>query len=360
MRESDVVYYASIAHRQTIHSLASSVWLLYDLLTTFDQEVEFVRRSANTLPKTLYLISRYVGLFGQFVSATNLLPMFCFSSLMASLTLLVCLIFSIEVSLMLRIDALYGRSRTVRALLAVAFTAEVAVAAAINGITYPRVYTELRPFPPDWPFEGCFYPTDSYLYKFCWIPILAFESVLFCLNVAKCISYGPLDHTPLIYRLFRDGSVYFAIAFAFMLVCTISQFLDFSSLSSVASTWISAVFSYAGCHLLLSVRKVAAQRERLDLTLLSIHASAVHDEAKSETYLDSPDSLEPPRISSRQRTDSIELVPRHISHHLDFVGLHNGDASSAQRTESSDWSKRRRSESQSDSVSTAWVHGSQP
>ena len=37
-------------------------------------------------------------------------------------------------------------------------------------------------------------------------------AVLFLLNVAKCISYAPLDHTPLIYRLFRDGSLYFMMS----------------------------------------------------------------------------------------------------------------------------------------------------
>ncbi|KAI0367647.1 hypothetical protein BV20DRAFT_970196 [Pilatotrama ljubarskyi] len=234
--------------------------------------------------------------------------------------------------------------------------AEVGTAAIISGLTYPRVYAELRSFPPEWPFKGCFYPTDLYLYKLCWIPVLTFESLLFCLNAAKCISYGPLDHTPLIYRLFRDGSVYFAIAFAFMLVCTIAQLLGISSLSSVTATWISAVFSYSGCHLLLSVRKVAAQRERQDLTLLSIHASAIHDEPKSETYLDSPDSLEPPRMSLPRRMDSIELVPTRMSLRLDLAGLQAaGGTTPGQRMELCDWSNRRRSESQSESATSGFA-----
>ncbi|KAI0642571.1 hypothetical protein C8Q79DRAFT_219556 [Trametes meyenii] len=65
MNESDVLFFVRTAHRQSIHSIASSAWLLYDLLTTFDQEMEFVWRSANTLPKYLYFVSRYGGLFGQ-------------------------------------------------------------------------------------------------------------------------------------------------------------------------------------------------------------------------------------------------------------------------------------------------------
>ena len=68
----------------------------------------------------------------------------------------------------------------------------------------------------------------------CRVPITAFESrlalavvdvsrangltrtaVLFVLNVIKCISYSPLDNTPLIFRLFRDSSVYFVMSVSF-------------------------------------------------------------------------------------------------------------------------------------------------
>ncbi|KAI0631025.1 hypothetical protein C8Q77DRAFT_1130736 [Trametes polyzona] len=314
MSESDVLYLVRTAHGHRVHTLASSVWLLYDLLTTFDQEVEFVWRSANTLPKYLYLVSRYIGLFGQFTLASQLLPVFCRGQLITWLILDSCLILSIELSLMLRIDALYGSSRRIRTLLSVAFLVEVAMACTINGLVYPGLYAKLRPFPSDWPIAGCFFPPALFWSKLSWAPILVFETFLFCLNAAKCISYGGLDQTPLIYRLFRDGTAYFAIAFAFMLACIITQLLGVSAASSVMSTWISAVLSYSGCHLLLSVRSVAAQRERLDLTFLCSPASDMHsdsDDIKASEPSNIPYTLDPPRISlHHQRVNSIELVPR--------------------------------------------------
>ncbi|EIW55289.1 uncharacterized protein TRAVEDRAFT_131410, partial [Trametes versicolor FP-101664 SS1] len=178
--------------------VSSAVWLLYDLLTTFDQEVSATGcRSANTLPKFLYLVSRYVGIFGQF----------CNGQLITSLILDSCLILSVELSLMLRIDALYGRKAKRVWLLNLPQTA-----AAINGIIYPRIYAESRPFPSDWPLKGCFFPTDIFWNKLCWYgPDSSGIALLFCLNTAKCISYGRLEQTPLIYRLFRDGSAYFAM-----------------------------------------------------------------------------------------------------------------------------------------------------
>ena len=37
------------------------------------------------------------------------------------------------------------------------------------------------------------------------------EAIAFGLNTYKCIQYGPAGNTPLIYRLFRDGTIYFAV-----------------------------------------------------------------------------------------------------------------------------------------------------
>ncbi|KAH9847442.1 hypothetical protein C2E23DRAFT_848474 [Lenzites betulinus] len=335
MRKSDVLELLWSEHSQRFHTLSSAVWLLYDLLTTFDQEVEFVWRSPNSIPKFLYLVSRYVGLFGQFTLASGILPVFCRGQLLTSLIFFPCLIMSIELSLMLRIDALYGRSRKVRVVLLTAFVLEVASAAWLNGLTYPTVFAELQPFPPKWPFKGCIFPVlDIYWYKFCWFPIIAFETLLFGLNTAKCTSYGRMD-TPLIFRLFRDGTAYFAIAFVFMLVCIVSQFLDFPSASNALPTWLYAVFSYSGCHLLLSVRSVAAERERLDLTLLCAQASETQDgSADTPLALYTPDPparvAPPPRISlSRRVGASFELLPR-----LSRVGRRSGGRDAAVGLES--------------------------
>ncbi|KAI8976688.1 hypothetical protein BD414DRAFT_161639 [Trametes punicea] len=356
MTESDVlIEYAKTSHRQSMHMLASAVWLLYDLLTTFDQEVEFVWRSTNTFPKLLYFISRYGGLCGQLYHATAHLPIFCRGDVVGSLVVLGCMMISVELSLMLRIDALYGRSRKVRLLLFAGFAAELGTVAGMNTMLYSHILGDLQTFPPDWPVRGCVFPDSIFINKLVWIPVLAFETLLFCLNTIKCISYGPLDHhTPLIYRLFRDGSVYFAITLAFMLLCTASQFMNDSQLSIISVAWISAVFSCSGCHLLLSVRSVAARREQLDLTLFSVHASDMDDNAEPDCPMDgrrplSPD--EPPRLSLPHRANSIELVPRHRS-----LIVPSGKSTDEPETHSSDSSRGRRSETLSPSCSSSsWL-----
>ncbi|PIL23556.1 hypothetical protein GSI_14869 [Ganoderma sinense ZZ0214-1] len=306
MSESDaeLLFFMQLARRQRVHDIASAAFLVWDLITTLDEEVsngspsfsadcidpedcspslkvEYIWGSANTLPKYLYFISRYLGLFGQLVVSTNLVPMFCFDYLVLSFGFLFTLILSVELSLMLRIDALYGKSRKVRLLMGFGFFAEIAV----------RLF-----------------------------PIVAFETVLFLLNIAKCISYAPLDHTPLIYRLFRDGSLYFIITTVFMASCTIAQYLDSEAASSLV-VWMSVVFSYSGCHLLLSLRKIAARRQRLEISqIFSADIPLVH--AASGTTESSSLGPEihplPSRLSSASRVrpsvqvdvDMIELVPR--------------------------------------------------
>ncbi|KAI0764584.1 hypothetical protein BD413DRAFT_615707 [Trametes elegans] len=363
MSGSDVllVEFVRLYQRQTIHSLVSSVWLLYDLLTTFDREVEFVWKSANTFPKLLYLVSSIYG--------TNLLPLLCAGQSVLSLVLLSCMVLSIEMSLMLRIDALYGRSRTVRILIMVAFGVEISSMVLINVLAYPQVFAQLRPFPSDWPIRGCFYPQGIVLQKVAWIPILLFEMLLFCLNTIKCRSYAPLDHTPLIYCLFRDGIAYFVIAFAFMLVCMVASAANVSAVSSVAALWISAVLSYSGCHLLLSVRSVAAQRQQLDLSQFSLHASQLYESGSTQTCVDgerarphqSPPSLNRrPRVSLHPRAESIELIPRSLSLSLHLPRVHDPDSSLEQSSESYASTWTRHSDIQSDSPCTSWLEHYKP
>ncbi|RPD75465.1 hypothetical protein L226DRAFT_44966 [Lentinus tigrinus ALCF2SS1-7] len=327
------------ANRQIIHAAASSTFLLYDLVTTLDEEVEYVWSSANALPKYLYFISRYIGIFGQLVLATNLFPMFCFSYLMFCFGYLLFLLLSVELSLMLRIDALYGKSRRVRILLGFAFVTEMVTTITLNAVSFPTVERTLVPFPSVFPIRGCVLAVSPAAYKLSWVPILIFETLIFALNAIKCISYGPLDHTPLIYRLFRDGSAYYVISFIFMLVCTIAQFFK-DALASVIVVWVSAVLSYSGCHLLLSIRKTAARRQRLEANMISADIPQIHmpGGTTSESESQSLEGSHPLHlglgVEPRLRMESIELVPRRVSLHLSTEGSHASYASD------SDWTER--------------------
>jgi len=48
--------------------------LLYDAVLSFDEEVQLIWKSPDTLPKFLYFASRYVGLFVQACIAFRIVP----------------------------------------------------------------------------------------------------------------------------------------------------------------------------------------------------------------------------------------------------------------------------------------------
>ncbi|TBU23152.1 hypothetical protein BD311DRAFT_768988 [Dichomitus squalens] len=320
---AELLYLAHFAHTQRVHQIACTAFLFWDLSTTLDEEVEYVWGSANTFPKYLYFISRYLGLLGQFVLSTNVVPIFCFDYLMISFGFLLMLILSVELSLMLRIDALYGNSRRVRFLLGFAFLVEMAFSLWLNMASIPYITHHLAEFPPAVLVRGCLLDRTDVMYVLAWVPITVFETILFVLNAIKCISYSPLDNAPLIYRLFRDSSLYFAIVLLFTLFVTIGEVLWPAAATPVV-VWMPAVFSYSGSHLLLSIRKIAARRQRLEMTYtVSVgipHIQAGFSTSDSSSLGDDTPSL-PPRVSSASRVrpsvqvnvEAIELVPRRTS-----------------------------------------------
>ncbi|KAK7681397.1 hypothetical protein QCA50_015489 [Cerrena zonata] len=79
----------------------------------------------------------------------------------------------------------------------------------------------LVPYPSNWPIDGCFVLTNPAFFRACWIPILCFETLLFVLNTYKCLSYRPFANTHLVIRLFRDGTIYYALMFIILLAAYI-------------------------------------------------------------------------------------------------------------------------------------------
>ncbi|KAH9917634.1 uncharacterized protein BXZ73DRAFT_105458 [Epithele typhae] len=169
------------------------------------------------------------------------------------------LLLCVEISLVLRIDALYHRSHRVRWVVGVSLLLTTASSFIFTFMLYP---TPLQ-LPPGVPFRGCFIPDDIAI-KLTWVPILLFETLIFGLNTAKCISYGRLKHMPLVYQLVRDNSAYYLILLVFVSLNTIFQAIGTPTTAVIFSSWLPAVLSYSGCHLLLSIRKTVALRQKVD------------------------------------------------------------------------------------------------
>ncbi|EPT02205.1 hypothetical protein FOMPIDRAFT_1097576, partial [Fomitopsis schrenkii] len=84
-------------------------------------------------------------------------------------------------------------------------------------------------------------------------------ALLFVLMVIKVYSYRPLNELPILLRVLRDGTIYYFVT------NRISVLVSSASIPIQSPPWISAILSFSGAHLLLSLRTLAAERVRADI-----------------------------------------------------------------------------------------------
>ncbi|KAI5117405.1 hypothetical protein M0805_004627 [Coniferiporia weirii] len=228
---------------------AATACLIYDMIISWDQEVEYIWKSAWTPPKLLYLFSRYFSLMTQICHGWTF-----FEAVTGQLIVL-----GVEISLMLRVYALYKRDRRILVSLLLLYTAEVTTHCVMLGLELNKIVSiaPLRDiFPSDFPLSGCFPTNIPAFFTYYWIPSLIFESILFILMTINVVRHvreqkGP---TPLLMQFLRDGTMYYAVIFATLLANVLLYLLANSALAQVAIEWELAAFSIAGCRLILNLR----------------------------------------------------------------------------------------------------------
>jgi len=253
-------------HRLVFSSCAAgTMLLLFDLLIRLDDEVELIWRSSNTPPKFLYFISRYFGLFVQIIYLTDVFPLYCPAQLYFRSAAYFILHVSVELSLMIRIYALWGQQRGVAIFLGSMWLGEQIINISITTAALSEMASYNTPYPESWPIVGCRVTYTPYFLSFCWLPVLFYETLLFAMNMYKCLSFRPLANTPLIVRVFRDGTIYYFLMCFILVVRIVSQFRGGSINGDIVDSWMTSTFSLAGSNLMLSIRKLAAERERKHL-----------------------------------------------------------------------------------------------
>ncbi|KAH9836336.1 uncharacterized protein C8Q71DRAFT_77913 [Rhodofomes roseus] len=211
--DSIVSVFAGISQARGIHSAAALAWLVYDYALSFEEEVDLIWSSEDTVPKLLYFISRYFGLVVQCTTCANLPGLFCRAGLIWTFISLYILAFCVEFSLMLRVYALYARSRSIFVILSTAFAAETVWVVVLSSIGYADMLRVVTPYPAGWQMKGCFYSSTPVWFRDTWLPLAGFETFLFALMAIKVYSYRPFGEVPILLRVLRD------VAF---LLCTVA------------------------------------------------------------------------------------------------------------------------------------------
>ncbi|KZT60512.1 hypothetical protein CALCODRAFT_107031 [Calocera cornea HHB12733] len=179
------------------------------------------------------------------------------------------LVAACDVLLILRLYALYGKQKRVLLGLGLVLCAELIVEAVIIGLV---THNEMAVDKPSvLTVDGCL-TTDSFgsLDLVAWVPALATNTIYFILMLYKLHPYirelGPKGTTTRLLTVFvRDGSIFFAIVFAAVLVNALIPPLVGQGarvgLEEVGLPWVVAAFSFSGARLTLNLRSAVVPED---------------------------------------------------------------------------------------------------
>ncbi|KAJ3515638.1 hypothetical protein NLJ89_g1639 [Agrocybe chaxingu] len=257
---------ASINRRVNTNAVASLTWITYDIITCFDEEVELIWKTRWTVPKVLYIALRY---YAPLWLMPELLDRLVKHSRPFKLFILWILV---DIIMMLRIRALYRDKKSV--VFAVLFIWFAAASVVIPVTIF--CFRLSRPIPAP-PFianiAGCVVLSIDWdkmkVAKAAVISFILLNMVYLGLTLHKFIeSVRSMKRIEFgsIYTIFIGEGV------AYFIGCILINAVDiaFSSGSpslfpyvDLAQFWLSAYYSYAGCHLILHLRSVNSQLSAL-------------------------------------------------------------------------------------------------
>jgi len=161
----------------------------------------------------------------------------------------------VDVLLIIRVYALYGKNKVLLAILIVFLLCEAAAMTAIIGISIPRTDIIINPFPSNLHVPSCLTLSAPPFSANYWIPGLTFQSILFLFVAIKFVQTrwnAGTDSPPILTVLARDGTWVFAIMFGILLWMFLS-----SSTKSILERWVYSVLGICGSRLVLNLRSAA-------------------------------------------------------------------------------------------------------
>ncbi|KZW03171.1 hypothetical protein EXIGLDRAFT_828551 [Exidia glandulosa HHB12029] len=210
---------------------AAFVFLLWDLLITFDMEVERIWMSRDTAFKVFWSFLRYLPVAGitlglimtthpAVVSSQVVVPLAITASVFSSVAYLFA-----HLAFITRTYALYSRDNRILYVLVPLLVGEMALVFSVVGLNVPRYYASLAmgALPDPEPPKVIEIPSREFAIAV-WCLQGLFDCVVFGLTLHKtiCLSKARVQ-TPILPLLFRDGCGYFV---AMILLYSINILLE--------------------------------------------------------------------------------------------------------------------------------------
>ncbi|KAI0087533.1 hypothetical protein BDY19DRAFT_994857 [Irpex rosettiformis] len=243
---------ATLTRSVSYSEVASVTVLAWDTLITLSDEVELIWKQRWTPAKVLYLLARYLplgfqlALLGINTDGTTGLHFTvdqCRKWMIFQAIFLQLVVTTVDIILMIRVFALYNKSRPLLIFLSTIFLAEIAYLSYNLATVTPRLGFA----------EDCFVRSSPPSFIFYWIVSLVFETLLFVLTLIKfvmAISDG-WGKRPVMQEFVRDVT---------MVINSALYKSVHSPLAGICFTWLQSVLSFAGSRLILTPRRRSSIR----------------------------------------------------------------------------------------------------
>ncbi|KAF7302088.1 hypothetical protein MIND_00775500 [Mycena indigotica] len=276
----DAEEYVLLTLTQNYVMYATTTLLVYELFTTFDEEVERVWSLRWRLPKVLFIINRYIAralLILQFIVGDypGMSAEFCdvygiWQVIPARLAILVA-----QALMVIRLWAIYNNSKVMLFVLLSLYTVEFTAVVACSVLVSINTQGASQPSP-----LGCGLEARSPLLKNyasgTWIAPVCFEFVILILTLVKIAPPPGLSSLPFFSRVFqgasftprqsrnptldllaRDSLIYFAFVFTFTLTNALLYELSFGSFyRAILLGPTSAISCIAVSRMIINIRSL--------------------------------------------------------------------------------------------------------
>lgn len=250
--------------------------LAYDWALSLDAEVRYIWQSSWSLVKVLYILARYYGfartafIFFVDIAIQPSKPLCVAHLWIFTVGSGMILVTGVNIIFMLRIQALYHRSRLVLIVLPILIIIEFALESYIT--IYEAVQDKIEPTPV-LPFPisipGCTVnatvPTKLELIS--WLPCLVVATIMFGMTMYKFATMSESGYprgrrpslSPLQKVFLKDGTVFFLLIFTSVLTSTILDQTVPPALRTIGISVVMSVYSLSGSKLILRLRENAKE-----------------------------------------------------------------------------------------------------
>ncbi|KII92922.1 hypothetical protein PLICRDRAFT_696193 [Plicaturopsis crispa FD-325 SS-3] len=245
---------AALGGQAAIRSAVGAfAFLLYDMLLTFDQEVELIWSRDWSSVKLLYFFVRYFSVLVQiptvFMAGSHFSQRQCFPWVTFQDLATIMIVLSVDYILLLRVTALYHHNRVVKIILLVSYGVDICALVVSTCLAIPSVTYD----------KHCTVTNIPMIIEIAGLSLGAFQIILFgftAVNITQAMRQGR-GNARILKLLMRDGTWAFFTLSTTVVVNSILILGPATAYARLLYGWLIPIFSFSGYRVLLNLQRMA-------------------------------------------------------------------------------------------------------